>query len=385
VISELLTLAKEPAAGPELRKLVSDHVEALLASAHLGDRGLVRQAEDVAQADPETAFAFDSSGVATLKVGTAAWSAGRFETPSIHELRGRIEPAEGEARLWLFAGTNPVTDIGALQATTDGRPLFQVASQFNCLEAPGPTIMPVASYFSDPTQGPRASISAFPATLLRHYAAPADDGDRFVQETDARQIDLLRDVFPPGQSPVRNGYLTGHGGLGAEAVAGALEDRFECIRVGIHDDASVVLGYDWDGAVENPGTRRIGQVFTSTVAGGGYGGETALGGSFERASRQLLRAAYLGTLLAAVSLRCSPVVLTLIGGGVFGNSLELIWDSIVWAFDQVAPHASGTLDVIANGRNVGDGQFDSALGEVRGRGGAVLLFGPEGLERVEGS
>ena len=42
---------------------------------------------------------------------------------------------------------------------------------------------------------PRASISAFPATLLRHYAAPAPDGRRFVQQTGGPQIDLLADVF----------------------------------------------------------------------------------------------------------------------------------------------------------------------------------------------
>src|SRR5206468_2080013 len=126
--------------------------------------------------DPERAFAFDSTRRATLSIGTFGWSAGHFETPSIGELRSRSTGEGGIGRLWVFEGISPATDIGALQAAGGGRSLFQVASQFNCLESPGPSIVPVAEYFSDFTQGPRASISAFPATLQRHYAARGSDG-----------------------------------------------------------------------------------------------------------------------------------------------------------------------------------------------------------------
>ena len=55
-----------------------------------------------------------------------------------------------------------------------------------------------------------------------------------------------------------------------------LTDRIESIRVGTHEGAEVVLGYDFAGSVAGPEPRRIAQVFTSTVAGGGYGG---LGGA----------------------------------------------------------------------------------------------------------
>ena len=71
------------------------------------------------------------------------------------------------------------------------RALFQVASQFNCLEAPGSFVVPVADYLHDPTQGPRASVSAFPATLVRHYAAPQPGGQRFVQASNGPQIMLV--------------------------------------------------------------------------------------------------------------------------------------------------------------------------------------------------
>jgi hypothetical protein len=134
------------------------------------------------------------------------------------------------------------------------------------------------------------------------YAAPGSDGGRFVQQTSGPQIDLLADLFGPGQSPVRGGYLRDHGGMGASALAAVLDARFDRIRVGVHDEAPVILGHAWDGAVEGP-DRRITQVFTSTVAGGGYGGQRALGEEFRPACCRTLRAAYLGTLATARLLR----------------------------------------------------------------------------------
>jgi hypothetical protein len=65
--------------------------------------------------------------------------------------------------------------------------------------------------------------------------------------------------------------------------------------------------------------------------------------------RQLQRAAYLGTLLAAVVLGKHTVVLTLIGGGVFGNPTRVIWDAIHWAVDEVRQYTA-SLDVLVNTR-----------------------------------
>ncbi|MBA4192743.1 MAG: hypothetical protein C0467_32660 [Planctomycetaceae bacterium] len=381
MLDTLLAQAADPTAAATLHKIVAAHIATLRASAGRGDRNLVGQAETAVAAEPAGVFRFDSAGHATLTAGGFSWPAGRFETPSIGELRGRAKTTPGDARLWVLDGASPATDIGALQATTAGRPLFQVASQFNCLESPGPYVVRVAEYFNDYTQGPRASVSAFSATLLRHYAAPARDGSRFVQGESGRQIDLLADVFGQEQSPVRGGYLASHGGLGADTVADALVAGFDRIRIGVHDDAPVLLGYDWDGAVD--GDRRVAQVFTSTVAGGGYGGQSAFGRAFEPTCRQLLRAAYLGTLLAAIALDRSPVVLTLIGGGVFGNPVGVIWDAILWAFDETQPIAGG-LSVVVNGRDlvcrVGS---TTILPGVRQRGGAIIRFDREGLVGID--
>ena len=162
-----------------------------------------------------------------------------------------------------------------------------MASQFNCLESPGPHITPVANYFSDPTQGPRASISAFPGTLLRHYDAPGGNGKRFVQASDGPQLNLLEAICSPDVAQVRSGYLISSSIANSTALAGVLERRFEEIRVGVHEDVPVVLGYNWDGAVS--GDRRIGQVFTSTFAGGGYSGEAVDDPNFRPICTALLR------------------------------------------------------------------------------------------------
>ena len=130
---------------------------------------------------------------------------------------------------------------------------------------------------------------------MRHYAAPGGDGKRFVQTSDGPQLNLLEAVCSPGVAQVRSGYLTSSSIANRSALAAALESRFEDIRVGVHEDVPVVLGYNWDGGVA--GNRRIGQVFTSTFAGGGYSGTSASDPNYRPICTALLRAAYLGTLL----------------------------------------------------------------------------------------
>ncbi|HEX5690365.1 MAG TPA: hypothetical protein VFX76_10210, partial [Roseiflexaceae bacterium] len=101
-------------------------------------------------------------------------------------------------------------------------------------------------------------------------------------------------------------------------------------------------------------------------------------------SRLLLRAAYLGTLLAAAALGRSRVVLTLIGGGVFSNAITDIWDAVRWAIDEATPLLAHDLDVFVNGRNLGEliDLDTQVLPEARARGGAVLVFGSSGLVTI---
>lgn len=339
---------------------------------------LLARIEDEVAAAPERCFAFAADGEATLTAAGRSYAAGSFTTPTLAELRARVQAragagAAGRLVLSVLSGAHPLTDIGTLLGTAPPRTLFQVASQFNCLEAPGDRVVPVHEYLDDSTQGPRASVSAFPGTFLRHYRAPAADGSRFVQR-DGGCLNLLGDALGPAAAAVRSGYLAPRGAdLGA--LAAALEARFDQIRVGMHGGVEVVFGHDWSGPV-GPGPRRIAQVFTSAMALGGYGRNDGSTGT-ATVIRQLQRAAYLGTLLAALDLGCETVVLTMIGGGVFGNPHQAIWSAIHWALAEVEPYVRGTVQVLVNTRAP---LADADRAQVQARGGVVLQFGTGGIE-----
>jgi hypothetical protein len=326
---------------------------------------LARIEADVAR-DPARAFEWDADGTGRLVAAAAgrSYRAGRFGTPSIGELEARIRQratpagAVGALSFSVVLGEHALTDIGALQAMAGPGTLFQVASQFNCLEAPGPSIVPIANYVSDNTQGPRASVSAFPGTFLRHYAAP--------------RINLLADAVDPAVAQVQSGYLTAWAVSDPLALDRALARGFDNIRVGVHDDVEVVFGGNWGGPVD-PEAPTIAQVFTSTMALGGYSG--GAGDEFAGACAWLLRAAYLGTLLAAIDLGKRTVVLTLIGGGAFDNSIRSIWDAIVWAIDRAAPFASSDLTVVLNARRMSAGVPGGEIAEAaRVRNGTVITL-----------
>jgi hypothetical protein len=380
MIDLFLRHAPDPKQDTQLIRELAVHQSTLLASAGKGDPDDVVRSENAVIADPGGSFALDAAGHATLAVEGRTWAAGRFETPTLRELRRwATRTGGGQVRLWVLDGMSPSADVGGLQATAGDGQLFQVASQFNCLESTGAHVTRVTNYFSDHTQGPRASISAFPGTLLRHYFAPAPDGSHYVQSTGGKQINLLADVLDPSFARVQSGYLSSELISDPTVLEAALEGKFDLIRVGVHDGLQVALGFDWEGAGAAP-ERRIGQVFTSTIAGGGYG---SINGPLLEACRHLLRAAYLGTLLSALALERPRVVLTLIGGGVFGNPPALIWEAILWALAEVEPLTTGILDVIVNGYNIGRLlPREEILSAVRAHEGALLTFGPGGAASI---
>ncbi|MGM0386008.1 MAG: hypothetical protein ACQERF_08530 [Actinomycetota bacterium] len=339
----------------------------VLASRGKGDLSQVATAERALRMAPHDVLRFDDDGTASVVVGSRTYSGGRFVPRSIGELRAAVAGRTGSApTLSMVAGGGPVADIGALQAWAGEGTLFQVASQFNCLESPGPYLVEVADYVHDSTQGPRASISAFPGTLVRQYAAPDGAGGTFTQTGD-HQLDLLAEALPPEVGRVRSGYLQARH-LDIDAAAVVLAERFQAIRVGVHDDVEVVLGADWSGAVD--GRPRIAQVFASTLAAGMYGGGEQMTGAVAEVCRQLLRAAYLGTLLAAVDLGRTRVLLTMIGGGVFGNPHPLIVEAVLWAVEELAGMGAGPLDVVLNSFHL-DPEVDRSLlaKECENRGG----------------
>src|SRR5262249_53404142 len=116
MIDTLLSLAADPALERHLAEASEAFVQAMRASARRGDPRLVHRAGAAVRADPRGAFAFDADGRATLSASGHTWQAGRFETPSLADLRQRTTGTGAPARLWVLDGASPATDIGSLQA-----------------------------------------------------------------------------------------------------------------------------------------------------------------------------------------------------------------------------------------------------------------------------
>jgi len=373
--------------GPDsgsLRTALEDHTRSVARGAR-GDRGLVGRIEADVRRDPARHIQLDATGLATLEHGSRRYRAGRFRTPSLgeldalaraaHEAAGRPTP---KLSFWILDGASPATDIGALQAHAPPGSLFQVASQFNCLESPDAFVSPIADYLYDPTQGPRASISAFPGTFVRHYAAPAEDGSRFVQSTEGPQLDLLASFSEAAR--VQSGYLTTEGVEDPERLGRELAEQRDRVRVGVHDGIEVVLGHDWDGPVPDAPDLTIAQVLTSSLAAGGYSRGDTRSAIWSLIVTELQRAAHLGTLLAAAWMGKTHVCLTMIGGGVFGNPREIIFDSILWALDRVRPVLWRDMLVALNGYHLGPSFDERALARAAAqRGGALVRFDPAGV------
>jgi hypothetical protein len=375
----------DPSDRDALRGALASHLRPTSALGTGQDTGLVAVVEAEVRADPREHIRLDATGQATLEAAGRTFKAGRFETPRLRDLWLRAERAKearsggvgGKLRFFVLVGRSPVNEIGMLQATAPDGSLFQLASQFNCLEAPDQDgIVDIARYIHDGTHGPRAAWSAFPGAFVRHYAAPMRDGTRIVQQTDGPQINLLEELCADGAASVTNGYLVTPNIRRPADFARALEDRFDDIRVGLHDGIEVVLGNDWDGPVPRSPDLTIAQVLCSTVAGGHYSGLDArrpYPQDILTIIRHLQRAAHFGTLVAAAALGKSYAVLAPIGGGEFKNPAAEIWDAVLWAVDAVRPLLHRDLCVAFNAR--GFGVSEDALTEAaEARGGALVVL-----------
>ena len=125
-------------------------------------------------------FVFDEEKKTLFSKGNSTYfDVGPFEVLSVSQLN------EKRARLASFkadisdAGVDGLTfenvigDVRTLiRDPRNNGSVFQVASQFNCLEMVGPKVTPEAGvtiYSKDPTQGPACAIACPAATVFRNY------------------------------------------------------------------------------------------------------------------------------------------------------------------------------------------------------------------------
>jgi hypothetical protein len=283
---------------------------------------------------------------------------GEFSMPSLAQLRvaagAGATPGGGRSTVRIVGG-----DVGVLHADPAYLgAVFQVASQFNCLEMPGPGVTPedgVGGYEHDRTQGPVCAMAAGAATIYRNYLVPVGDngaprpaggpGDEVGQRA-TRQLDGLADLGAELARRTglrvldlwdwRNGYalVTGRGLAAINAYLASLDPGerdalMGLLRIGIHSDVEVTRA-------DAPREQTVTQAFCSAIP---VAYSRPAGGDCEPLARLILDAAYEATLLQGVSNARrgagNVVALTLLGGGVFGNSESWILPAIGRALDRV--------------------------------------------------
>ena len=286
------------------------------------------------------------------RVTNRSYGVGTLELVSLQELRQRVaSPSPAGARLRF---RNIVADVRALhQDDTLRGALFQVASQFNLLEMTDSSVCPeqgVGRYEHDPTQGPACAIAAGAATIFRNYFAPVDGQ---IGQSRDKQLDGLAEL---GEAlaqrlgmrvsslwTMRNGYAL-CSAEGLKAIAAFLRSSSDAER----DDLRTKLRIGWQSDVEvtegrNDGRPRlVSQAFCSALPVA-YTNCTRIDPAFWQPFATLvLEAAYEATLLAAAINaqrgRSKIVLLTQLGGGVFGNDGKWIEAALKRALTVAGHH-----------------------------------------------
>jgi hypothetical protein len=292
-------------------------------------------------------LAVEGADLVSLVNGTRH-GVGSFEVPTLSAMRARARRELASKRTLVEC---VVGDTRALHV--DPRfagATFQVASQFNALEMVSPDVTPedgVTRYAFDRTQGPACAIAAGAATIWRNYFLPWDSDGRVTGQTATRQLDTLAGLGTelanrlgaPVQTlwSMRNGYALATA-QGLQAIGRFLNGASEDVRDTLRGKLAVAWQRDAEVTDRMPGERpRVSQVFCSALP---VAYTSIAPVVWEPLARLVLEAAYEATLLAAAEQHVAggsrTVLLTRLGGGVFGNRDVWIDDAILRALPQVA-------------------------------------------------
>jgi hypothetical protein len=297
-----------------------------------------------------------SNGMLRSKVNGKEYAHGLLETPSLGELRQRVQS------LPLPTGKLTVREvIGDVQKlhsdAENTNALFQVASQFNLLEMMSPENTPeqgVGRYEHDHTQGPACAIAAGAGTIYRNYCVEIDEQ---MGQTKHRQIDCLSDLGSAlgndGQYwKMVNGYA-----LATEQGLRAISDKLSALSETERDALRQLLrvGVQWNTEVTTTDEKAlVSQIYCSALPVAYSEHSSELWSDF---AQLVLEAAYEATLCAAVlnshENGNNTVYLTLLGGGAFGNENEWIFKAIRRALGKYQQVDLDVAFVSYGGSNLG--------------------------------
>lgn len=282
---------------------------------------------------------------------------GRLETPSLAELRERVQTMpKPQGMLKVSEVVANVQSLHTDPENTDA--FFQVASQFNLLEMTSPHITPemgVARYENDHTQGPACAIAAGAGTIYRNYFAPVNGQ---IGQTAHRQIDCLADLGITLNNSnqnlwaMQNGYaLASATGLHTitdilKALAQTQRDELrQLLRIGIQWNTQVTL---------HNCLHTVTQAYCSALPVA-YSNQAAH--LWEDFARLILEAAYEASLCGAILNQQHTgnpnAYFTLLGGGAFGNKTNWIMDSLMYALTKYR-HWGLNIVLVSYGRSNSD-------------------------------
>lgn len=266
------------------------------------------------------------------RINNKEYVCGLLETPSLAELRDRVNQAEVNSG--KLSVREVVADVQQLHIEkSNAGSLFQVASQFNLLEMVSPSVTPeqgVGGYEYDRTQGPACAIAAGAGTIFRNYFVDVNGSQG---QTVNNQIDCLADIGKRlGNADnrlweMKNGYaLASEEGLREitntikSATESEVDELRKLLRIGIQWDTEVTL---------NNSKHTVTQAYCSAMPVAYSRQSSELWANF---AEIILEASYEATICTGIlnSLKTdnNRVYLTLLGGGAFGNKKTWIINAI---------------------------------------------------------
>ena len=250
---------------------------------------------------------------------------GIFISPTLDEIIHFIENSEisrGSLSYEIKSGINVVD----LHLNAEDGEIIQGASQFNALEMMSPYAKPkdgVSIYIQDVTQGPRLSMMALPAVIYRNY--------HFIKEN-KKQFNALELL----NLEHKNGYLLWNDN--PEKIEENIKENYRKIKIPSMCFTQVDgIDYDYHHVTYHNRDKLIHQIFSSSAPFDAYGN----GGNKDsqlNIIKYILKAQYMGVIgtgliLNSLKKKNRPIHLTLVGGGVFNNPLEIIHSAIHEAMD----------------------------------------------------
>lgn len=227
--------------------------------------------------------------------------------------------------------------------------IFQVASQFNCLEMKSDAATPnqgVTIYSGDHTQGPACAMACPAALVYRNYFVKHTKNGVIYKGQCARQIDNLEDINDLLENTnetywtMRNGYviMKPNGATKLQELSNKIDtierdSIIQALRLGVHWSTSVVDNSNIN-TNKKPLNHRVCQVYASALpVSPNYNPSIINKALWEPFATCILEASYMATLCIAalIAIKSQTRIkcyLTFIGGNAFGNNPDWIISAI---------------------------------------------------------